>query len=248
MFQTDLTWAVIVPMANEEADFSEFVNELEYVFDNTGSGTAYFIIDDVSKDRTLELCTSKASADKRFVTIYAPENKSVVDAYLRGYREAFKDGHEWIIEMDAGMSHDPKSIPAFLTELKSGVMCVFGSRFINGGSMTNSPLKRRFLSKFGTLLSTILLGTKLKDMTSGYQGFHRSIVEGILKYPIRSKAHFYQTELRYLLRAFTYVELPINYKAPSPRVSKRAIWNAAQTLSYYFWNRVRGRSFKIEQF
>jgi dolichol-phosphate mannosyltransferase len=77
-------------------------------------------------------------------------------------------------------------------------------------------------------------------MTSGYQGFHRDVVEKIINHPFRSKAHFYQTELRYLLRKRRIFEVPIHYQAPSPRVSKNAIKNAYQTLFYYFIQRLIG--------
>jgi hypothetical protein len=89
-------------------------------------------------------------------------------------------------------------------------------RFINGGSINDSSIKRVFLSKAGTILSNILLGTKMYDMTSGFQGFHASIVKKFLAYNLLSKAHFYQTELRYLLRKTRYAEIPIHYRAPSP--------------------------------
>lgn len=231
-------WALIIPMANEEQDFHPLVEQIKEVLKKIGSGKVYFIVDNASKDRTLELCYLVSGSDERFVTIYAPENKNVVDAYLRGYLEAYRAGYELIIEMDAGLSHDPKAIPIFLKVLNEGNECVFGSRFIKGGSMSESVLKRRILSKTGTILSNFLLGTKLHDMTSGFQGLHRSVVEKIVKYPFKSKAHFYQTEIRYLLRDRKMIEIPIHYKAPSPRVSKKAITNSISTLSYYFIKRI----------
>lgn len=234
-------WAVVVPMANEESDFAEFVDATKLVLDQLKSGTVFFIVDGVSKDKTLELCNQLAATDKRFIAIWAPENRNVVDAYLRGYREAWKAGFEFIIEMDAGLSHDPKSLPTFLEKLNSGYDCVFGSRFIEGGSMGDSPFKRRMLSRVGTILSNVLLGTKLHDMTSGYQGFHRDVVEKFLNYKLRSKAHFYQTEMRYLLRKRKAIEIPIQYKAPSPRVSKGAIKNSLDTLIHYFFRRLTFR-------
>ncbi len=106
----DDNWAVIIPMANEENDFKIFVNEIKGALCRVGSGKVYFIVDKVSKDRTLVLCETLSKEDDRFVTIWAPENRNVVDAYICGYKEAYKNGHSIIIEMDAGMSHDPKAI------------------------------------------------------------------------------------------------------------------------------------------
>ena len=231
-------WAIVIPMANEETDFLPFIELVNLVIDTLNPGKVYLIVDNASKDKTLELCTNLSEKDSRYQTIWSPENKNVVDAYVKGLRVAYEAGHEIIIEMDAGLSHDPRAIPMFLRVLNEGNECAFGSRFMNGGSMGDSPFKRRLLSKTGTILSNLLLGTKLNDMTSGYQGFHKDIVKLIIEHDFKSKAHFYQTELRYLLRKKRIFEVPIHYQAPSPRVSKNAIKNAYLTLFFYFFKRI----------
>lgn len=231
-------FAVVIPMANEQEQFTPFVSALASVLDRLRMGRIYFIVDKVSQDNTLELCNMLSAQDSRFVTIWAPETKNVVDAYMRGYREAYNQGFELIIEMDAGLSHDPHAIPMFLRVLNEGNECAFGSRFINGGSIWGSTAYRTLLSRGGTFLANILLGTQMADMTSGFQGFHRSIVGQFLAYPLLSKAHFYQTEIRYLLRKTRYAEIPIHYRAPSPRVSKFAISNSFEVLFQYFKRRL----------
>jgi len=210
-------FAVVIPMANEQEDFHPFVSSLTEVLNMLECGKVYFVVDKVSKDNTLELCESLSNTDNRFVTVWAPENKNVVDAYINGYKEALKNKHKIIIEMDAGLSHDPKALPMFLRVLNEGNECAFGSRFINGG-------------------------TKMYDMTSGYQGFHANIVEKFVEYDLLSKAHFYQTELRYLLRKSRYAEIPIHYRAPSPSVSKKAIYNSFKVLFHYFVLRLKFKS------
>lgn len=223
-------FAVVIPMANEQEDFHPFISSLTGVLNMLECGKVYFVVDKVSKDNTLELCKNLSTADNRFITVWAPENKNVVDAYIKGYKEALKNKHEIIIEMDAGLSHDPKALPMFLKILNEGNECVFGSRFINGGSICDSNFKRIFLARFGTILSNLLLGTKMYDMTSGFQGFNANIVKKFVKYNLLSKAHFYQTELRYLLRKSRYAEIPIRYRNPSPSVSKKAIYNSFNVL------------------
>ncbi len=231
-------WAAIVPMANESAEFDEFIAVLKLMLDRIGNGKFYFVIDKATKDNTLELSQKLSESDPRFVTVWSPENRNVVDAYLKGLRVAYEAGHDLIIEMDAGLSHDPRAIPMFLRVLNEGNECAFGSRFTNGGSMGTSPLNRRMLSRVGTLLSNWLLGTRMFDMTSGFQGFHREVVKRIIDYPFLSKAHFYQTEMRYLLRKHRYAEIPIHYTAPSKSVSQKAIKNSLSTLLYYFRKRL----------
>ena len=243
MYSND--WAAVVPMANESQDFDGFLAALVPVLDRIGTGRVYFVVDHASQDNTRELCETQAARDPRFVTVWAPQNRNVVDAYMAGFRAAYDAGHEIIIEMDGGLSHDPRALPMFLRVLNEGNECAFGSRFCNGGSMADSPLKRRLLSRTGTVLANALLGTRLADMTSGFQGFHRGVVGQLLNYPIRSRAHFYQTELRYLLRRHRFAEVPIHYRAPSNRVPKGAIQNALQTLGYYFRRRLARQSVRL---
>jgi len=238
VFNVKPDFAVVVPMANESDDFGVFVSSLTNVLNNLNCGCVYLVVDKVSTDNTLELCRDLSSRDPRFKTVWSPENKNVVDAYIRGYKAALTDKHNYIIEMDAGLSHDPEALPVFLNTLNEGYECVFGSRFIKGGSIFDSTWKRTFLSRAGTILSNRLLGTKMYDMTSGYQGFHACIAEKFVSYNLLSKAHFYQTELRYLLRKTNYTEIPIHYKAPSPSVSKRAITNSVNVLLHYFFLRL----------
>lgn len=229
----DNNWATVSPLANEEEVLPEFLASLLNIFDRLQSGKAYLVIDNASKDRTLEIAKEWQAKDPRIVVVWAPENRSVVDAYLKGYKVAYEAGHEFIIEIDGGMSHDPRALPMFIRVLNEGNECAFGSRYINGGSMVDSSFFRRTLSKSGSLAANILLGTPLSDMTSGYQGLNREIVKKLLDYPLKSKAHFYQTEVRYLLRRYRIMEVPIHYRAPSPSVSKKAIKNSISVFTYY---------------
>lgn len=234
-------FAICIPMANEEASFQAFIDDLTHVLDDYPKASVYLVVDKASKDNTPALCKSLQQKDSRFHYVWAPENKNVVDAYLRGFKEAMASQPEFIVEMDGGGSHDPRALHAFVRAMTEGNECAFGSRYINGGSMIGSPFKRRFLSKLGSLIARLLLGCPMKDVTSGYEAFSYELVEKILAYPLKSEAHFYQTELRYLLRRRNWVEVPIHYTSPSPRVSSKALANARYCLFYYM---VRHWSFK----
>jgi dolichol-phosphate mannosyltransferase len=144
--------------------------------------------------------------------------------------------------MDAGMSHDPNAIPMFLRVLNEGNECAFGCRFMNGGSIYESTFFRTILSKGGTLVSNIILGMKFRDSTSGYIGFSRAIVQKFSTITLLSRGHFYQTELRYLLKHTRYIEVPIHYRAPSPSVSIKSIINAISSLFILGLRRIHNRS------
>jgi dolichol-phosphate mannosyltransferase len=228
-------------MANEASKFHALIHRLKEMMNRLESGKVYLVVDGMSVDDTRRLCEEVSRDDHRFGTVWAPENRNVVDAYMRGYREALEHNHELIIEMDAGLSHDPYALPMFLRVLNEGNECAFGSRFMNGGSIVDSHFRRRFLSRAGSMLANICLGTKLWDMTSGYQGFSREIVEKFTRLELLSTGHFYQTELRFLLKKTRYMEVPIHYQAPSPNVHINSILNSLKCLVYYTFMRLFGR-------
>lgn len=234
-------WCVIIPMANEEREFYPFIKRLKEMMDRLDSGKVYMVVDNVSVDDTFHLCELTSKEDNRFATVWSPENRNVVDAYMSGYKAALDNDHDLIIEMDAGLSHDPYALPMFLRVLNEGNECAFGSRFINGGSIVDSHIRRRILSRVGSLLANVCLGTKLWDMTSGYQGFCREIVEKFIKLDLMATGHFYQTELRFLLKKTRHMEVPIHYKAPSPRVNLNSILNSLKCLIYYSFLRLFNR-------
>jgi len=103
-----------------------------------------------------------------------------------------------------------------------------------------SPLKRRVVSKGGTFLTNRLLGTKLSDMTSGYQLFRREVLEGILARGIQSRGHFFQTEMKVYAHQWEITEVPIHYRAASPSVNAAVINDAFSHLIRLFKMRVRG--------
>ena len=219
-------------MANERAMAARFVQEVLAACDAQGFAAVTFfsILDHVSKDGTLELMRELSQQEPRLKIVWAPENRSVTDAYVRGYREALKAGCDWILEIDAGYSHQPSDIPQFFEKMDEGYECVFGSRFCTGGTMSESPLKRRVVSRGGTWLANLLLGTKLKDMTSGFELFSREALEDVLRRGIRSRGPFFQTEIKTHCHDFRFAEVPIQYRAPSHNLNRVAVKDALANL------------------
>ncbi len=93
----------------------------------------------------------------------------------------------WILEIDGGFSHDPADALKFFEKMAAGYDCVFGTRLAAGGSFEDVSAKRRTISRLGTIATNALLGTRLTDMTSGYQLFTRKALQMVLKQGIRSK-------------------------------------------------------------
>jgi dolichol-phosphate mannosyltransferase len=229
-------------VANESATIIRFVRSVVDECNQAGFQSVKFfaVLDKVSKDNTLELLRQLAVEEPRLEVVWAPENRSVTDAYIRGYREALNSGCDWILEIDAGFSHQPSDIPRFFEKMNEGYACVFGSRFCAGGEMTESSFKRRFISRGGTLLANLLLGTKLKDMTSGFELFSRPALQEVLAKGIRSRGPFFQTEIKAYCRNLRIAEVPISYRAPSHNINRKALKDAFGNLWRLFRMRVSG--------
>ncbi len=216
-----------MPVANEEATMGGVIESiLALPYDNL---YLYPVIDSYSKDRTEEIIRSYESTG-RVKCIFYKESRGVISCYLEGYRQALADGAECVLEMDGGGSHQPQEIPQFIEKLEEGYDCVWGSRFTKGGEMSHQPLYRRILSSGGTILANLVLGTKLKDMTSGFEGFQSYVLEKMNLDRFLSTGHMYQTEMRYYCRKLHCVEVPIHYIGGDSSLKFRSVTEALSIL------------------
>lgn len=217
-----------MPVANEEATMEQVLDEiLALPYDNL---YIYPVIDSYSKDRTESIIREKEKQTDRVKCIFYHESKGVITCYLEGFRQALLDGAERIIEMDGGGSHLPSEIPQFIEKLDEGYDCVFGSRFIEGGGISSQPLYRRALSEGGTWLANLVLGTRLKDMTSGFEAFQREVLEGFDLDKFLSRGHMYQTEMRFYCRKNRSVEVPIHYVGSTSSLKSSSVTEALKIL------------------
>ena len=232
-------YAVVIPAANEEDNILDFYNELARQLKKIKIDyKIYFVVDNVSKDNTLNILNVISKKDQKTITIFEPKNKSVVDAYIRGFKQAINDKNDYIIEMDAGFSHQPKEIVKFVKKLEKGFDCVFGVRPLWSIKYKIS-FKRRLFSLGGTILSNLLLGTKLSDTTSGFEAFNAKVLSDIIKKPLLSKGHFFQTEIKYRSKSYNFSTVNIHYSFPSNSVSEKSIKNSFMVLATLFVERFK---------
>jgi len=106
---SDVHVGIVCPMANEGDDAVRFVRASLSQCSTCRKVTFFAILDTVTTDNSVELLRAYARQESRLRVVWAPENHSVVDAYVRGYREALASGCDWILEIDAGFSHRPEA-------------------------------------------------------------------------------------------------------------------------------------------
>jgi len=225
--RADIKLGVVIPLANEEDNIRQLLSRV--LVHLQPQDRIYCVLDKVSKDNTRSIISEFSQKDPRASVVWAPENRCVVDAYIRGYRAALDDGCDWILEMDGGFSHLPEEIPKFLSAMQEGCDYVGGSRFMQGGSH-QSPWTRVFVSKGGSICTNLLLKTKMTDMTSGFECFRRHALQRVLAKGIVSKANFFQTEIRYQMHQFKWREVPITYRNQNYQIGRTSLREAFRVL------------------
>ncbi len=216
---------IVMPVANEEETIANVLDAiLAYSYPNLW---IYLIIDSYSKDNTEIIAHEyEIKTDGKVKVIFYAESTGVASCYLEGFRHALKDEASMIIEMDGGGSHSPKELPQFIEKLEEGYDCVWGSRYIDGGGVINHPPYRRILSYGGTILSNIVLGTKTRDMTSGFEGFQRRVLNSLNFDKFLSSGHMFQTEMRFYCRNYKTVEVPIRYTGGASSLKLKSVLEA----------------------
>jgi dolichol-phosphate mannosyltransferase len=218
---------ILTPLANEENTIEDFLNRVTHHLN--AQSRLYCVLDNMCKDRTKALVEARAKSDPRVVLVWAPQNRCVVDAYFAGYRAAYDDGADWILEMDGGLSHLPEQIPQFTAGMAKGYDYVGGSRYLKGGSH-HSPWNRVIVSKGGTILARQILNARMTDMTSGFECFNRKAMAAVFEKGVRSRANFFQTEIRYMMHRFRWMEVPIVYTNENYRIGRNSIREAFRIL------------------
>lgn len=172
------------------------------------------VVDDNSPDGTGRIADSLAAKEPRIRVLHREKKEGLGRAYLAAFRWALAEGYEYIIEMDADFSHDPRYLPALLDAAEAGADLVLGSRYVTGGGTVNWGIGRQVISKGGSLYARTILGVGIHDLTGGFKCFNRRVLEGIGLDQVQSTGYAFQIELTYrtLKKGFTVREIPIVFE------------------------------------
>jgi dolichol-phosphate mannosyltransferase len=197
------------------------------------------VVDDNSPDGTGRIIKELKLTYPRLQAIHRPGKNGLGTAHKLAIKFALTKGYEALITMDADFSHHPNYLPEMVHQLESAEF-VIGSRFVPGGSC-EYPLPRVALSVGANTLTRMLLGIPLRETTTAYRGFRRSLLERMNVDAIRSDGYsffvesiFQITRLERERRASRPMrEFPIRFedrRAGSTKISKKEIWNGMRTL------------------
>ena len=166
---------VLVPTYNERANLAELVEKVR----QCAPGLHILIIDDNSPDGTGELAEELARQypDEVFV-LHRTQKEGLGKAYVEGFAQVLNKDYEYILQMDADLSHDPIHLPHFFEKIQDHDLVV-GSRYLQGISVVNWDLKRLIMSKLATNYVRFVTRMPFSDTTSGFKCWRREALESI---------------------------------------------------------------------
>ncbi|MFZ2948317.1 MAG: polyprenol monophosphomannose synthase [Desulfuromonadaceae bacterium] len=187
-------------------------------------------VDDNSPDGTGKIIDGLASADSRVHVLHRAGKLGLGSAYREGFKAALAMGADYLLEMDADFSHDPGTLPLFLSAIEESDL-VIGSRYLNGVSVVNWPIRRLILSYFASVYTRWVTGLQLRDCTSGFKCFRRSAIESIDLDSVKSDGYSFQIEMNYrcMENGLRITEIPIVFidrHAGSSKMSRRIVREA----------------------
>jgi dolichol-phosphate mannosyltransferase len=235
---------VVVPTYNERDNIEKLVDQVLAQH----SDIDILIVDDNSPDGTGEIVDRLAAANTRVQVLHRAGKLGLGSAYREGFAIALKNGADYIVEMDADFSHDPKVLTVFMDTMREADV-VIGSRYLHGVSVVNWPIRRLMLSYFASVYTRMVTGLKLRDCTSGFKCFKRSVLESINMGAVRSDGYSFQIEMNFrcMERGFVLAEVPIIFidrHAGTSKMSKQIVREAVLMVWKLklgsLWRRLRG--------
>ena len=154
------------------------------------------VVDDNSPDGTGRLADDIAAEEPRVHVMHRDGKQGLGTAYRAGFRWALERDYEFVFEMDADFSHDPKHLPEFLVAAEDADL-VLGSRYLDGRvTVVNWPMPRLLLSYSANIYARVVTGLKVCDATGGFKCFTRKALQKIDLGQVGSEGYIFQVEMK----------------------------------------------------
>jgi dolichol-phosphate mannosyltransferase len=217
---------VIIPTYNECENIPILLPRvLEY------ADLSVLVVDDGSPDGTGDLVAAQAEHNERVHLIRRAGKQGLGTAYIAGFRYALARGAQYVFEMDADFSHDPRYLPDLLHAAQTSYDLVIGSRYVPGGGTSDWGIGRQMISRGGNLYARLILGLPLADMTGGFRCYRRRALEAVKLDRIRSNGYSFQIEMAYRVHqaGLRVGEVPIIFpdrRVGASKMSKNIVFEA----------------------
>jgi len=225
---------IVIPTYNEAENIEAIIRQLLSI------DTSYHVVvvDDSSPDGTGSIVKAVISEypDRIFLET-RPKKEGLGRAYLHAFKWALLKGYNYIFEIDADFSHNPKDIPRMQERLIKGADVVIGSRYIDGINVINWPLGRILLSLGASYYVKFFTGLPVKDPTAGFVGYKAEVLNAIDLDSVKFVGYAFQIELKYKawIKGFNLQEVSIiflNRAKGQSKMNGSIIWEAIYGVVY----------------
>lgn len=219
---------IISPTYNEVKNIQSLV---EQIF-KLDPSYHLLIIDDNSPDGTAEKVKELKSVFDNLHLEERPGKAGLGTAYLFGFNWALKNGYDAVVQMDADLSHDPNDVPRLISQLKNHDL-IIGSRYVEGVSVVNWPIRRLILSYGANIYSSFITGMPINDGTGGFKAWNISLLQKIELKKVRSQGYSFQIEMNFRAwrlgarikeEPIIFVDRTIGESKMSKTIMYEAIW------------------------
>lgn len=185
---------VIIPTYNEIENVELIIRS---VFD-LETDFHILIVDDNSPDGTADVVKNlQKDFNGRLHLEIRQEKNGLGVAYIHGFKWALAHGYDYIMEMDADFSHNPKDLPRLYNACKQGADIAVGSRYVDGINVVKWDIKRILLSYFASKYVRIITGIPVKDTTAGFVCYQKQVLQTINLDKIEFVGYAFQIEMKY---------------------------------------------------
>jgi len=225
---------LVLPTFNEAENLEAIVRAArEALAPAAPDGYRILVVDDSSPDGTGRIADELAEAHEEVSVLHRPAKGGLGRAYLAGFDTALRGGAGHVMEMDSDFSHDPADLARLLAAARKGADLVLGSRYVEGGGVTEWHAMRRAVSRGGCWYARTALGLDIRDLTGGFKCFRREVLEAIDLPTVRSQGYAFQVELTYraIKAGYRVKEVPILFRdrqagtsKMNARIALEAVW------------------------
>ena len=219
---------IVIPTYNEAENIVNLINEI-FLLRVNDTLIDILVIDDNSMDGTSELV--KKANNSGVIVIDREKKLGLGTAYILGFKYAIEHNYDYVFEMDADFSHDPKAIPEFFEKIND-VDLVIGSRYMNGIAVVNWPLSRLLISIGASIYTRMITFLPVNDVTAGFMCYRVEALKAINLDLVKSNGYSFQIEMKYRMwkKKFKLIEIPIVFidrRAGVSKMSRKIVYEAA---------------------
>ena len=226
--QQSVSLLILVCTYNERVNLPELFAQIEA----SNPGARILVVDDNSPDGTSDWVSDRMAENPHISLIRRSGKLGLGTAIREGMEFAIQNGFEWILNLDADLSHNPSAIPALLAQ-RNDADLVIGSRYVTGGGLAGCSWRRVFVSKCANAYARLLIGWTIQDCSSAFRLYRVSILKKIQLRELRATGYGFLEEILWHLihEGARLKEVGIVYTERREGKSKISIKEALSTIT-----------------